>query len=47
MASLLTPGQTVAVQGWLLNTSYGRVIDAQAVNAATAQTNTVAPSAHN
>jgi hypothetical protein len=36
-ASLLAPGQTVAVQGWALNTSYGRVVDAQAIGAAGAQ----------
>jgi hypothetical protein len=31
VASLLTPGQILTVQGWALTTSYGRVIDAQAV----------------
>jgi hypothetical protein len=36
-ASLLAPGQTVTVQGWALNTSYGRVVDAQAIGPAGAQ----------
>lgn len=36
-ASLLAPGQTVIVQGWALNTSYGRVVDAQAIGPAGAQ----------
>jgi len=36
-ASLLTPGQMVTVQGWALNTSYGRVVDAQAIGPASAQ----------
>jgi hypothetical protein len=36
-ASLLTPGQMVIVQGWALNTSYGRVVDAQAIGPASAQ----------
>jgi hypothetical protein len=31
VASLLTPGQILTVQGWALTTAYGRVIDAQAV----------------
>jgi hypothetical protein len=30
-ATLLAPGQTVAAQGWGLNTAYGRVIDVQSV----------------
>jgi hypothetical protein len=34
-AALLTPGQTVTVQGWVLPTAYGRVIDAQTVNSLT------------
>jgi hypothetical protein len=34
---LLTPGQMVIVQGFALNTSYGRVIDAQAIGPASAQ----------
>jgi hypothetical protein len=38
-ASLLAPGQMVTVQGWALNTSYGRVIDAQAVGPASTQMN--------
>lgn len=37
VAALLTPGQTIAVQGWGLNTPYGRVIDVQAVGASSAQ----------
>jgi hypothetical protein len=36
-AGLLTPGQMVTVQGWTLNTSYGRVVDAQGVAPASAQ----------
>jgi hypothetical protein len=36
-ASLLTPGQMVTVQGFALNTSHGRVIDAQAIGPASAQ----------
>jgi len=35
-ASLLTPGQTVTVQGFALNTTYGRVIDAWTVSPASA-----------
>jgi hypothetical protein len=30
-ATLLVPGQTVAAQGWGLNTAYGRVLDVQTV----------------
>jgi hypothetical protein len=37
-AGLLAPGQTVTVQGWVLNTSYGRVVDAQAIASGSAQT---------
>ena len=36
-ASLLAPGQTIALQGWGLTTAYGRVIDAQTVGPAAAQ----------
>jgi hypothetical protein len=36
-AGLLTPGQMVTVQGFALNTPYGRVIDAQAIGPASAQ----------
>jgi hypothetical protein len=36
-ASLLAPGQTVTVQGWALNTSYGRVVEAWSVGPAPAQ----------
>ena len=36
-ASLLAPGQMVTVQGWALNTSYGRVVDAWSVGPASAQ----------
>jgi hypothetical protein len=42
-ASLLAPGQAVSVQGWELNTAYGRVIDAQAISPASAQTTTASP----
>jgi hypothetical protein len=34
-ASLLAPGQSISVQGWLLNTGYGRVVDAQGLNSST------------
>jgi len=37
-ASLLAPGQMVSVQGWSLDTSYGRVVDAWTVGPASAQT---------
>jgi hypothetical protein len=30
-ASLFTPGQRVTVQGWALNTSYGRVVETQTI----------------
>jgi hypothetical protein len=33
-ASLLVPGQVVTVQGWFLNTAYGQVVEAQAINPA-------------
>jgi hypothetical protein len=36
-ATLLVPGQTVAVQRWGLSTAYGRVIDVQSVGPSTAQ----------
>jgi hypothetical protein len=36
-ASLLAPGQMITVQGWALNTSYGRVVDAWSVGPASAQ----------
>jgi hypothetical protein len=31
IASLLQPGQTLTVQGWLLSNTYGRVVDVQAI----------------
>jgi hypothetical protein len=43
VASLLNPGQTVAVQGWGLTTAYGRVVDAQAVGPSPGQMTQVAP----
>jgi hypothetical protein len=43
VASLLNPGQVLAVQGWELTTAYGRVIDAQAVGASSGQLTQVAP----
>jgi hypothetical protein len=43
VASLLTPGQILAVQGWALTTAYGRVIDAQAVGPSPNQLTQVAP----
>lgn len=36
-ASLLAPGQMVTVQGWVLATSYGRVVDAWTMGPAPAQ----------
>jgi len=42
-ASLLAPGQAVSVQGWELSTAYGRVIDAQTISPASAQTTTASP----
>lgn len=36
VASLLAPGQAITMQGWALNTAYGRVIDAQEISAASA-----------
>jgi hypothetical protein len=36
-SNLLTPGQTIAAQGWALNTAYGKVVDAQTINPAPAQ----------
>jgi hypothetical protein len=43
VASLLSPGQTLAAQGWGLTTAYGRVVDAQAVGASSDQMTQVAP----
>jgi hypothetical protein len=43
VASLLTPGQILTVQGWALTTAYGRVIDAQAVGPSPNQLTQVAP----
>jgi hypothetical protein len=43
VASLLNPGQLLAVQGWALSTTYGRVIDAQAVGPSPNQLAQVAP----
>jgi len=43
VASLLSPGQVLAVQGWELTTAYGRVVDAQAVGASLGQLTQVAP----
>ena len=43
VASLLTPGQILTVQGWALTTAYGRVIDAQAVGPSPNQQTQVAP----
>jgi hypothetical protein len=37
LASLLAPGQSIAVQGWGLNTAYGRVIDVQTIGSSAAQ----------
>jgi hypothetical protein len=42
-ASLLVPGQSVAVQGWMLNTAFGRVIAVEAIGASPAQMTTAAP----
>jgi hypothetical protein len=43
VASLLTPGQILTVQGWALTTAYGKVIDAQAVGPSPNQLTQVAP----
>jgi hypothetical protein len=43
VASLLNPGQTLAVQGWGLATAYDRVVDAQAVGPSPGQMTPVAP----
>ena len=45
VSSLLNPGQTLAVQGWGLTTSYGKVVDAQAVGPTAGQMVQVAPPA--
>ena len=45
VASLLNPGQPLAVQGWGLTTAYGRVVDAQAVGPSSGQMTPVAPPA--
>jgi hypothetical protein len=44
-ASLLAPGQAVSIRGWELSTAYGRVIDAQTISPASAQTTTLSPPA--
>jgi hypothetical protein len=36
-SGLLTPGQMVVAQGWLLSTAYGRVLEAQSLPAAPGQ----------
>ena len=43
VASLLTAGQILTVQGWALTTAYGKVIDAQAVGPSPNQLTQVAP----
>ena len=43
VATLLTPGQILTVQGWALTTAYGRVIDTQAVGPSPNQLTQVAP----
>lgn len=43
VASLLNPGQILAVQGWALTTAHGSVIDAQAVGPSPNQLTQVAP----
>ena len=43
LTNILVPGQPVAVQGWGLNTSYGRVVDAQAIGLASGQPTPAAP----
>jgi hypothetical protein len=43
VASLLAPGQTIAVQGWEVNTAFGSVVDAQAIGASPTQMMPVAP----
>jgi hypothetical protein len=44
IASLLSPGRPLAVQGWGLTTAYGKVVDAQAVGPTTGQMVQVVPS---
>lgn len=43
VGSVLSPGATLAVQGWALTTPYGRVIEAQAVGPSLGQLTQVAP----
>jgi len=43
VAFWLSPGQPLAVQGWRLTTTYGNVVDAQAVGPTTGQLVQVAP----
>ena len=43
MASLLQPGQTMTVQGWLLSNAYGRVMDVQAIGPNAGQLMDIAP----
>jgi len=43
VGALLVGGQTLAVQGWGLTTSYGKVIDAQAIGTSPGQMSQVAP----
>jgi hypothetical protein len=42
-ASRLVPGQSIAVQGWMLNTAFGRVIAVEAIGASPSQMTTAAP----
>jgi len=43
LTSVLAPGQPVAVQGWGLNTAYGRVVGAQAIGLASGQSTPAVP----
>lgn len=43
VAALLVPGQSIAAQGWGLNTAYGRVIDVQTIGASAAQMTPLTP----
>jgi hypothetical protein len=43
LASLLAPGQSIAAQGWELDTAYGRVVDVQAIGASAAQLSPIMP----
>jgi hypothetical protein len=43
LASLLAPGQSIAAQGWQLDTAYGRVVEVQTIGASAAQLSPIMP----